>query len=71
MNTLIPIGTINDNTMSAKQIARRWAQNNPQLATSLMSMAVLAGFAAATGDVANFDGSGFEPTGGTITTQGP
>lgn len=56
--------------MSARQIVRRWAQNNPQLATSVMSMAVLAGFAAATGDVANFDG-GFEPTGGTVTTQGP
>jgi len=57
--------------MSARQIARRWAQNNPQLATSVMSMAVLAGFAAATGDVANFDGGGIEPTGSTVTTSGP
>lgn len=57
--------------MSLTETARRWAQNNPQLATSLMSMMVLAGFAAATGDLANFDGSGFDPTGGTVVTHGP
>jgi hypothetical protein len=41
-----------------------------------MSLMILAGFAAATGDLANFDGSGlggsgFEPTGGTVVTHGP
>lgn len=56
--------------MSARQIVRRWAQNNPQFATSLMSLAVLGGFAAATGDLANFDG-GIDPTGGTVSNSGP
>jgi hypothetical protein len=53
------------------EIAKRWAQNNPQFATSLMSMMMLGGFAAATGDLANLDGSIIEPMGGTTVTQGP
>ena len=57
--------------MSLTETARRWAQNNPQLATSLLSVMVFAGFAAATGDLANFDGSGFDTTGGTTVTHGP
>jgi hypothetical protein len=57
--------------MSLTETARRWAQNNPQLATTLMSMMVLAGFAAATGDLANLDGSGIDPMGGTDVTHGP
>lgn len=57
--------------MSLTETVRRWAQNNPQLATSLMSMMVLAGFAAATGDFANLEGPSVDPTGGTTVTHGP
>lgn len=56
--------------MSQMDAVRRWAQNNPQLATSLMSLMVIGGFAAATGDLANFDG-GVDPMGGTTSTPGP
>lgn len=56
--------------MSVKDTIRRWAQQNPQLAVSLMSFMVIGGFAAATGDLANFD-SGVEPMGGTSSQQGP
>jgi hypothetical protein len=53
------------------ETVRRWAQNNPQLATSLMSLMVLGAFAAATGDLSNLDGSGFDTSGGTTVTHGP
>jgi hypothetical protein len=56
--------------MSQMDAVRRWAQNNPQLATSLMSMMVVGGFAAATGDLASFDG-GVNPMGGTTSNPGP
>jgi len=57
--------------MSLMETVRRWAQNNPQLATSLMSLMVLGAFAAATGDLSNLDGSGFDTSGGTTVTHGP
>jgi hypothetical protein len=56
--------------MTLTDTIRRWAQQHPQLAVSLASFMVIAGFAAATGDLANFDG-GVEPMGGTTTQQGP
>jgi hypothetical protein len=59
--------------MSAIQIARRWAQDNPQLATNLLALAAFAGVGAATGDFASWDGatSGWDPSGGTSSWQGP
>lgn len=56
--------------MSPFETVRRWAQNNPQLATSLTSLMVFAGFAAATGDLTNID-VGVDPMGGTTSTNGP
>ncbi|WP_227134512.1 hypothetical protein [Halorubellus salinus] len=56
--------------MSLIETARRWAQNNPQFATTLATMAVFAAFGAMGGGLADF-GGGFDPTGGTTTTPGP
>lgn len=51
---------------------RRWALENPQFATTLVTMAFFAAFAGATGDFANLDGaSGGGSSGGTMTHQGP
>lgn len=63
------------------QKARRWAQNNPQLATSLLTFTFFAGVAAVSGDLASlenlesfenvdgFDGAGTtgDDTGGATT----
>ena len=60
--------------MSLTKTLRRWAQNNPQFATTLATMVVVAGFGAMGGGLADFGGSlggGFEPTGGTTVDQGP
>lgn len=56
--------------MSLMETARRWAQNNPQFATTLATMVVVAGLGAMGGGLADF-GGGFDPTGGTTATSGP
>jgi hypothetical protein len=55
--------------MSPTQKARRWTQNNPQLATSLLTFIFFAGVAAASGDLANLDG--VDTYGGTESQGGP
>ena len=56
--------------MSLTETARRWAQNNPQFATTLATMVVVAGFGAMGGGLADFSG-GWDPTGGMTATSGP
>ena len=56
--------------MSLTATVRRWAQNNPQFATTLATMAVIAAFGAMGGNLADF-GGGLDPTGGTTATSGP
>jgi hypothetical protein len=64
------IGTILVITMSLMETARRWAQNNPQFATTLATMVVIAGLGALGGGFADF-GGGWDPTGGTTSKPGP
>lgn len=54
--------------MSVMETVRRWAQNNPQFATTLALMAAFAAFGALGGGFADV---GLDPTGGTTTKPGP
>lgn len=56
--------------MSVMETVRRWAQNNPQFATTLATMAVFAAIGVLGGGLADF-GGGWDPTGGTTVDQGP
>lgn len=58
--------------MSPIQKARRWAQNNPQLATSLLTFVFFAGLAAASGDLGNLhEIDGIDTYGGSEAGTGP